>query len=88
MQAIRYNGCMKLSRVLFLIAAVIVGVWLLGLVFRLAAWLISSFLYVAAVIVVIGIIHYWWTQRGRQGRNTPTTKKRDVIDAEIVEPKK
>ena len=47
---------MKISQLIFLIATVIVGVWILGLVFKLAAWLISGLLYVAAIVVVIGLV--------------------------------
>ena len=69
---------MKLSRLIFIIAAIIVGVWLLGLLFRIAAWLISGLFYIAALIVIIGVVRYWWESR----------KKSKVIDAEIVETKK
>ncbi len=47
---------MKFTRLIFLIAAVVVGVWLLSLVFKFAAWLISGLLYVAAIIVIIGLV--------------------------------
>ena len=57
---------MKLSRVIFIIAAIIVGVWLLGFVIKLAAWFINSLLYIAAVIVIIGIVRYWWESRHKQ----------------------
>lgn len=69
---------MKLSNVIFAIAFIIVGVWLLGLLFRIAAWLISGLFYIAAIIVIIGIIRYWW-----EGR-----KKSKVIDAETIDTKK
>lgn len=69
---------MKLSRVIFIIAAIIVGVWLIGLMFRIAAWLISGLFYIAAIIVIIGIVRYWWETR----------KKSKVIEAEIVDSKK
>lgn len=74
---------MKLSRVVFVIAAIIVGVWLLGLLFKLAAWLISSLLYIAAVIVIIGIARSWWESR----KKPQTSSDRKVVDAEIVEKK-
>jgi len=54
---------MKLSRVIFIIAAIIVGVWLFGFAIRLAAWFINSLLYIAAVIVIIGIVRHWWESR-------------------------
>lgn len=47
---------MKLSKLIFSIASIIVVVWLLGLVFRFTAWLISGLLYVAAIVVAIGLI--------------------------------
>lgn len=68
---------MKLSRVIFVIAAIIVGVWLVGLAIKLATWVINSLLYIAAVIVIIGIVRMWWENR----------KKSKVIDAEVVDKK-
>lgn len=47
---------MKITRLIFIIAAIIIGAWLLGLVFKLAAWLISGLVYVAAIVVAIGLI--------------------------------
>jgi len=75
---------MKLSRVIFTIAAIIVGVWLLGLLFKIAAWFISSLLYIAAVIVIIGIVRYWWEGRKKSKRSQSSSK---VIDGEIVDKK-
>ena len=72
---------MKLSRVIFIIAAIIVGVWLLGLLFKLAAWFISSLLYIAAVIVIIGIVSYWWENRKKSG----TAKHRNIVESEVVD---
>ncbi len=46
----------KLTRLIFLIAAIIVGAWLLSLVFKLAAWIINGLLYVAAIVVIVGLI--------------------------------
>lgn len=46
----------KLTRLIFLIAAVIVGAWLLSLIFKLAAWIINGLLYVAAIVVIVGLI--------------------------------
>ena len=69
---------MKLSRLIYIIAIIIVAVWAIGLLFKLAAWFINSLLYIAAVIVIIGLVRHWW-----EGR-----KKSKVIDAEIVETKK
>ena len=46
----------KLPQLIFSIAAVVVGVWLLALVFKLAAWIINGLLYVAAIVVIIGLV--------------------------------
>lgn len=54
---------MKLSRLIFIIAGIIVGVWILGLVFRFAAWLINGLLYVAAIVVIFGLISVYIEQR-------------------------
>ncbi len=54
---------MKLSRLIFIIAGIVIGVWLLNLVFRFAAWLIGGLLYVAAIVVIIGIIAAFIEQR-------------------------
>lgn len=51
---------MKLSRLIFIIAAIIVAVWLLGLVLKLAAWLISGLFYVAAIVVIIGLVSMYF----------------------------
>lgn len=47
---------MKITQVVFTIAVIIVVVWILGALLKLAAWLISGLFYVAAIIVIIGII--------------------------------
>lgn len=47
---------MKFSRLVLIIAAIIVGVWLLGIIFRVAAWLINGLLYVAAVVLIVWLI--------------------------------
>jgi len=54
---------MKLSRLIYVIAVIIVGVWVLGFLFKLAAWFVSSLLYIAAIIVIIGLVRNWWEQR-------------------------
>lgn len=75
---------MKLSRVIFIIAAVIVGVWVLGLLIRLVGWVFESLLYIAAIIVIIGVLRYWWEKR----KNSPQTdRERNAVDAEIVDDK-
>lgn len=47
---------MKITRLIFIIAAIIIAAWLIGLVFKFAAWLISSLVYVAAIVVTVGLI--------------------------------
>ena len=55
----------RISKLVFAIAAVVVGVWLLALLFKVAAWIINGLLYVAAVIVIIGLISAY-VQRRKQ----------------------
>ncbi|OYX42365.1 hypothetical protein B7Y94_03540 [Candidatus Saccharibacteria bacterium 32-49-12] len=57
---------MKLSRLLLTIAFVIIGVWLLGLIFRIAAWMINGLLYVAAIAVIIWLVSVFVEQRRNQ----------------------
>lgn len=61
---------MKLSRLIFLIAVVIVGVWLLGLLFKLAAWLVNGLLYIAAIVVIIGLISAYIDSRKQPPRKS------------------
>ena len=56
---------MKLSRLIFLIAVIILVAWLIGLVFKLAAWLINGLIYVAAIVVIIGLISRFIEERKR-----------------------
>lgn len=65
---------MKLSRVIYIIALIIVGVWLVGLLFKLAAWFISSLLYIAAIIVIIGLIRSWWESRKKPTKTDSTNE--------------
>ena len=54
---------MKLSRLIYVIAIIIIAAWLLGLVFRFAAWLINGLLYVAAIVLIIGLIANYLERR-------------------------
>lgn len=54
----------RFTQLIFAIAVVIVGVWLLALIFKLAAWLINGLLYVAAIIVIVGLISAYLQSRG------------------------
>ncbi len=47
---------MKITRLIYVIALIIVAAWLLSLVFKLAAWLINGLIYVAAIVIIIGLI--------------------------------
>ncbi len=75
---------MKASKVLFIVAAIIVGVWVLGLLLRLGAWILSSLLYIAALIVIIGIVQYWWKNR----KGSASARHKNAIDAEEIDTKK
>lgn len=47
---------MKLNQLLFVIAAIVIGAWLLAMIFKIAAWLINGLVYLAAIVLIIGII--------------------------------
>lgn len=66
---------MKLSRVIFAIAAIIVGVWVLGLLFKLAAWVIDSLLYIAALVLIIGLISMYLESRKKSNANKNLPKQ-------------
>lgn len=51
------------TRLVFSIASLVIIVWILGLIFKFAAWLINGLLYVAAIIVIIGLISAFLQQR-------------------------
>lgn len=57
---------MKISKLIYSIAVIILVVWLLGLIFKFAAWLINGLLYVAAVVVIIGLISTFIEQRKKK----------------------
>lgn len=46
----------KISQIILSIALIVLVTWVLGVVFKLAAWLINGLLYVAAVVVIIWLI--------------------------------
>lgn len=70
---------MKFSRLIFIIAAVIVGVWLLGLLFKAAAWLINGLIYIAAIIVIIGLVSTFINSRRKPQKSID---KSNVIDVD------
>lgn len=53
----------NLTRLIFSIASLVIIVWILGLVFKFAAWLINGLLYVAAIIVIVGLISAYIQRR-------------------------
>ncbi len=68
----------SLPQIIVTIAAIIIGIWLLGLALRVAGWLLNLLLPVAVVIIIIAIVMSW--RRKQQGpikisRDTSDTKK-------------
>ena len=57
----------RLTQLIFTIAVIVVGVWLLALVFRLATWMINGLLYVAAVVIIVGLIRAYVQGRKQKG---------------------
>ena len=57
----------RLTQLIFTIAVIVVGVWLLALVFRLAIWMINGLLYVAAVVIIVGLISAYVQGRKQKG---------------------
>jgi len=57
---------MKITRLIFLIAAIIVAAWLVSLVFKFAAWLINGLVYVAAIVIIIGLISAYIESRKKK----------------------
>ena len=51
-----YNYYMKITNVLFSIAIVVLIAWVIGMVFKFAAWILNGLVGVAAIIVIIGLI--------------------------------
>lgn len=60
---------MKLTRLIFIVAAIIVGVWAIGLLLKLAAWVINSLLYIAALIVIVGLVSAYFESRKKNKNN-------------------
>lgn len=54
---------MKLNQLLFIIAAIIVGAWLLAMLFKIAAWVINGLVYIAAIVLIIGFITMYLQRR-------------------------
>ena len=64
---------MKLSRLIVIIAAIIVGAWCIGLLFRLTAWLLNGLVGIAAVVLVVALIYRWVA--GTKSTTSTATKK-------------
>ena len=54
---------MSLPKLIYSIAVLVIIAWVLSMVFRLAAWLISGLLYVAVLVVIIGLISQFISQK-------------------------
>ena len=61
-----YNGCMSFPKLIYGVAVLIIIAWVLSMVFRLAAWLINGLLYAAVLVVIIGLIAQFISQKKRQ----------------------
>lgn len=57
---------MSFPKLVYSIAVLVIIAWILSLVFRLAAWLISGLLYVAVLVVIIGLISQFISQKKRR----------------------
>lgn len=58
-----YNGHMSFPKLIYSIAVLVIIAWILSMVFRLAAWLINGLLYVAILVVIIGLISQFISQK-------------------------
>lgn len=54
---------MSFPKLVYSIAVLIIIAWVLSMIFRLAAWLISGLLYVAVLVVIIGLISQFISQK-------------------------
>lgn len=61
-----YNGYMSFPKLIYSIAVLVIIAWVLSNIFRLAAWLINGLLYVAILVVIIGLIAQFISQKKRQ----------------------
>ena len=60
-----YNGYMSFPKLIYSIAVLVIIAWVLSMVFRLAAWLINGLLYVAVLVVIIGLVAQFISQKKR-----------------------
>ena len=61
-----YNEYMSFPKLIYSIAVLVIIAWVLSMVFRLAAWLINGLLYVAVLVVIIGLIAQFISQKKRR----------------------
>ena len=54
---------MSFPKLIYSIAVLVIIAWVLSMVFRLAAWLINGLLYVAVLVVIIGLIAQFISQK-------------------------
>ena len=57
---------MSFPKLIYSIAVLVIIAWVLSMIFRLAAWLISGLLYVAVLVVIIGLISQFISQKKRR----------------------
>lgn len=57
---------MKLKNVLLAIGIVVVVFWLLGIILKVAVWILQILLAVAAVLVVAGLLGRYFDERKRK----------------------
>lgn len=58
-----YNEYMSFPKLIYSIAVLVIIAWVLSVVFRLAAWLINGLLYVAILVIIIGLIVQFISQK-------------------------
>ena len=57
---------MSFPKLIYSIAVLVIIAWVLSMVFRLGAWLINGLLYVAVLVVIIGLIAQFISQKKRR----------------------
>lgn len=57
---------MKIKNLLLAVGIVVVGFWLLGLILKVAVWILQILLAVAAVLVVAGLLGRYFDERKRK----------------------
>lgn len=57
---------MKLKNLLLAVGIVVVGFWLLGLILKIAVWILQVLIAVAAVLIVAGLLGRYFDERKRR----------------------